>query len=72
MSWSSSKSVLAQDIWKSDKWSWCRCRCAASHVTDAFGMHRIGTASLENTCRNEQGPGFVTCFIEAQTVASNT
>jgi len=54
-----------------DKWSWSRCRCAATPVTSAFGMHRTGTASPENTCRNEQGPTFVICFIKAQTVASN-
>lgn len=34
-------------------------------------MHRTGTASLENTCRNEKGPDFVNCFIKAQTVASH-
>lgn len=71
LSWSSSKSVLAQDIWKSLTNGHGANAGVLQHVTTAFGMHKTGTANLENPCRNEQGPGFVNCFIKAQTVASN-
>lgn len=71
LSWSSSKSLLVQDIWKSLTNGYGVDAGVLQHVTNAFGMHRTGTASLENTCRNEQGPGFFNSFIKAQTVASN-
>lgn len=52
LSQSSSKSVLAQDIWKSlTNGHGADAGVLLQDITNAFGMHRTGTASMENTCR---------------------
>lgn len=71
LSLNSIKSLLAQDTWKSLTNGHGADAGKFQHNTNASGIYRTGTASLENTCRNIR-PKFCQLYCtKAQTVGES-